>query len=92
MSAFELNANAYFSIRANALSITIEIFKNETNYIYDSEKKKYRFFQIKVLSQEKKNRVKIDEIFFFQKLRKREKKTFFRQLNSFKLTIMCRKK
>ena len=52
--AFELNANVHFSIRANALSITTKIFENATNYIYDSKKKKYRSFRIKVLSQKKK--------------------------------------
>ena len=53
---FELNVNASFSICANALSITIEIFENATNYIYDLEKEKYRSFRIKILNQEKKER------------------------------------
>ena len=57
LSAFELNANVYFSIRANALSITIEIFENATNYIYDSKEKKYRSFRIKILNQEKKEKL-----------------------------------
>ena len=57
LSAFELNANAYFSIRANALSMTIEIFENATNYIYDSKKKKYRSFRIKILNQKKKEKL-----------------------------------
>ena len=35
LSTFELNANVHSSIRANALSITIETFENATNYIYD---------------------------------------------------------
>ena len=56
MSTFELNANAHFSIRANVLSMTIEIFENATNYIYDSEKEKYRFFRIEILSQKKKKK------------------------------------
>ena len=73
--AFELNANAYFSIRASVLSIKIEIFENATNYIYDSEKKKYRFFRIKILSQKKKkNCVKIDERKILRKLKKKAKK------------------
>ena len=91
--AFELNVNDYFSTRANTLSMTIETFENATNYIYDSKKEKYQFFRVEILnSKKKKNRVKIEKknSSKVEKKTKRQKK--FRQLNSFELTIMCRKK
>ena len=78
LSAFELNANIHFSIRASALSMTIEIFENATNYIYDSKKEKYRFFRIKVLSQKKKklceNRWKKSSSKVKKKAKKKKKK------------------
>ena len=64
---FELNANVYFSIRANALSITTKIFENAANYIYDSEKKISIFSNKSFkLREEKKNCVKIDKKKFFE--------------------------
>ena len=45
LSAFELNANVHFSIRANVLFVTAKTFENATNYIYDSEKKNIDFFE-----------------------------------------------
>ena len=36
---FELNANVYFFVQTNILSIIINIFKIAANYIYDSRKK-----------------------------------------------------
>ena len=42
---FELNANVYFSIRANVLSVATKTFENATNYIYDFEKKNIDFFE-----------------------------------------------
>ena len=77
--AFELNANAHFSIRANALSMTIEIFENATNYIYDSKEKKYRSFRIKILSQEKKKKLRKNwwKKSFSKIEKKSEKRIFF---------------
>ena len=76
--AFELNTNVYFSIRANALSITTKIFENATNYIYDSKKEKYRFFRIKILNQEKKRKIVRKSMkFFFSKVEKKNEKIFF---------------
>ena len=75
LSAFELNANVHFSIRANALSIVTKTFENATNYIYDLKKEKYRFFRVEILNQKKKkNCVKIDERKVFRKLKKKAKK------------------
>ena len=79
MSAFELNANAHFSIRANALSVATKTFENATNYIYDFEKEKYRFFRIKILNQEKKKKTvwkSMKEKFFenWKEKAKKEKK------------------
>ena len=49
LSAFELNANVYFFVWANALSIATDTFEIAANHIYNS-KKKYRFFRIEVLN------------------------------------------
>ena len=90
---FELNANVHFLIRANALSITIKTFENATNYIYDSEEKKYRFFRIKVLNQEKKKLCKNRWKKSFSKVEKKSKKRKkISQLNSLESTIMYQKK
>ena len=45
LSAFELNANVHFSIRANALFVATKTFENATNYIYDFEKKNIDLFE-----------------------------------------------
>ena len=73
---FELNANVHFSIRANVLSMTIEIFENAANYIYDLKEEKYRFFRIKVLSQKKKKRIvwKSMKKKFFESWKKKAKR------------------
>ena len=89
---FELNANVYFSIRVNSLSITTKTFENATNYSYDSKKEKYRFFRIKVLSQKKLCESRWKKSFSKIEEKKRQEKKNFRQLNSFELTIIYRKK
>ena len=53
---FELNANVYFSVQTNTLSIVANTFEIAANHIYDSKGKKYRFFRMNALSQKKKRR------------------------------------
>ena len=48
--AFELNANVYFSVRANVLSITADTFEIAANHIYNLKENKYRFFRMKALN------------------------------------------
>ena len=74
---FELNANVYFFIQTNILSIIVDIFEIAANHIYDL-KKNYRFFRIKVLKK---------KIFKIEKKKSNEKKKF-RPQNSFEQKIM----